>query len=282
MTACTLKPLVLCADDYAQSAGISAAIRRLAGMGRLTATSAMVLSPRWPQDAAALAPLRGHIDVGLHLDWTSPFAQARGHGMGLQQAMRRALIGGFDRTAARAEIERQLDAFEAAWGAPPDHVDGHQHVQQFAGIRQALVDSLRQRYGGQARPPWLRLSCAPAGQRDLKARIIGALGGNSLKKLAARVDLPTATALSGIYNFEGSTDAYAAHMARWLAGSAAGTVLMCHPGDAQASGTAEPDDPIALARKREAQFLASERFAAQLAQHRIQLVRGSTLFSGTT
>ena len=281
-TDATLKPLVLCADDYAQSPGISAAIRQLAAQGRLTATSALVLSPHWPREAEALAPLKGQLDVGLHLDWTSPFAQARGHGMPLGAAMRRALTGGFDRAAARAEIERQLDAFEAAWGAPPDHVDGHQHVQQFAGIREALVDSLRQRYGGQARPPWLRLSCAPAGQRDLKARIIGALGANALKKLAARADLPSATALSGIYNFEGSADAYAAHMARWLASSAAGTVLMCHPGDAGASGTGEPDDPIALAREREAQFLASERFAAQLAQHRIQLVRGSTLFSGTT
>ena len=274
-----LKPLVLCADDYAQSAGISAAIRRLADMGRLTATSAKVLSPRWPQDAAALAPLRGRIDVGLHLDWTSPFAQARGHGMGLPQTMRRALFGGFDRAAARAEIDRQLDAFEAAWGAPPDHVDGHQHVQQFAGIREALVDSLRQRYGGGATAPWLRLSRPPAGQRDLKARIIAAFGANALETIAGRADLPRATALSGIYDFRGDADAYAGHMARWLKDSDAGTVLMCHPGDAD---EAAADDPIAPAREREAQFLASARFAEQLAQHHIQLVKGSTLFSPTT
>ena len=61
------KPLVLCADDYAQSAAISTAIRRLAMQGRLSATSAMVLSPRWPEEAAALrTEARGRIDVGLY------------------------------------------------------------------------------------------------------------------------------------------------------------------------------------------------------------------------
>ena len=45
---------------------------------------------------------------------------------------------------------------------------------------------------------------------------------------------------------------------------------------------AAADDPIAPAREREAQFLASARFAEQLAQHHIQLVKGSTLFSPTT
>jgi predicted glycoside hydrolase/deacetylase ChbG (UPF0249 family) len=36
-------------------------------------------------------------------------------------------------TTARVVIERQLDAFEAHWKAPPDYVDGHQHVQQIDG-----------------------------------------------------------------------------------------------------------------------------------------------------
>ena len=74
------KPLVLCADDYAQHAGVTQAVLALADAGRLTATSAMVLSPRWPADAAPLRERRGRIDVGLHLDFTSDFAIATGHG----------------------------------------------------------------------------------------------------------------------------------------------------------------------------------------------------------
>ncbi|MEO7954299.1 MAG: ChbG/HpnK family deacetylase, partial [Polaromonas sp.] len=125
------KRLILCADDFALNAPVSEGIAALARAGRLSATSAMVLSPRWAADAALLRELRGQIDIGLHLDWTSGFARAAGHGMSLSAAMLKAVLGGFDQAAARTVIARQLDAFESVWQAPPDHIDGHQHVQQF-------------------------------------------------------------------------------------------------------------------------------------------------------
>jgi len=270
------KPIVLCADDYAQDAGISAGIRALAAQGRLSATSAMVLSPRWREDAAPLRELRGQIDVGLHLDWTSPFDIAAGHGLPLGAAMRCALLGGFDPAAARTAIERQLDAFEAAWGAPPDHVDGHQHVQQFAGIRQALVGALRQRYGAQAVRPWLRISRAPRGQRDLKARVIAALGANALESIAADAGLPCAPGLTGIYGFDGDDTGYARRLSVWLAASPAGTVLMCHPGLAEGAAAG---DPIAAARQRESHCLAGDDLPRALASAGAQLARGSALYS---
>ena len=93
------KSLVLCADDYAQHAGVTQAVLALATQGRLGATSAMVLSPRWREDAAPLRELRDRIDVGLHLDFTSDFAIDAGHGLPLGAAMRRALWGGFDADA---------------------------------------------------------------------------------------------------------------------------------------------------------------------------------------
>ncbi|NCN97004.1 MAG: ChbG/HpnK family deacetylase, partial [Rhodoferax sp.] len=164
--------VIVCADDFAVHQSASLGIAKLARMGRISATSAMVLSPRWAQDVALLHELRGQIDVGLHLDWTSDFAVAAGHGLSLGQAMRRALLGGFDVTLTRGVIERQLDLFEARWKAPPDFVDGHQHVQQFAGIRQALVALLQQRYGTQVAPPYLRISRAPPGLNNLKSLVI--------------------------------------------------------------------------------------------------------------
>ena len=68
MTVAALPALVLCADDYALHAGVTEAVLYLARAGRLSATSAMVLSPRWADDAAPLRELRGQVDVGLHLD----------------------------------------------------------------------------------------------------------------------------------------------------------------------------------------------------------------------
>src|ERR1035437_5495376 len=150
------KGVILCADDFALHASLSIGIVKLAARGRHSATSAMVLSPRWAQDVALLQDLRGRIDVGLHLDWTSGFAVAAGHGLALGAAMLKAVLGGFGRAAAlaatRSVIDRQLDLFELQWKAAPDFVDGHQHVPQFAGIRHALVQALIQRYGAAREP----------------------------------------------------------------------------------------------------------------------------------
>ncbi|TAM43065.1 MAG: ChbG/HpnK family deacetylase [Burkholderiaceae bacterium] len=269
-----MKPLVLCADDFAVHAGASRGIAQLARQGRLSATSAMVLSPRWPQDVALLQELRGRIDVGLHLDWTSEFAQAAGHGLPLGAAMRRSLLGGFDRAAAQGVIERQLDLFEAQWQAPPDHVDGHQHVQQFAGIREPLVELLAHRYPG--RLPYLRVSQVRAGTGErlgFKSRVISALGANAIEKIADSAGMQMAKALLGVYDFEGDAARYAALMDGWLAGAPAGGLLMCHPAQA-----AERGDGIGAARQREYGYLASAEFAAALARAQVMLVRGAVAY----
>jgi len=268
-------PIVLCADDYAQSAGVSAAVCQLARAGALSATSAMTLSPRWREDAAPLRELRGRLDVGLHLDFTSGFARAAGCGLSLGAAMRRALLGGWDRGAAREAIARQLDAFEAAWQAPPDHVDGHQHVQQFAGIREPLVELLARRYG--PRPPWLRISRPPAGQAGAKGWLIARMGADALASLATAHGLPHSSWLTGIYGFKGGAAAYAHRMAGWLAQPPAGAVLMCHP----AAGADEGGDPIAPARQWELAHLSSPAFAAQCTAAGVRIVRGSDLYSST-
>lgn len=261
--------VIVCADDFAINASTSMGIAKLAQMGRISATSAMVLSPHWAQDAALLQDLHGQLDVGLHLDWTSDFALAAGHGLSLGAAMRRALLGGFDRAQASTVIERQLDAFESHWQAPPDFVDGHQHVQQFAGIREALVATLVQRYGSQAVKPYLRISRAPPGLADLKSRVIGWMGASALESIAASANLVMARGLFGIYNFDGGPSHYAALMTRWLARAPAGAILMCHPAQA-----AEPEDAIGIARAQEFAYLASPDFARALQQAKVTVVRG--------
>lgn len=262
-----MKALVVCADDFAASLGVSRGIAELAALGRISATSVMVLSPRWPEDVALLRDLRGRIDVGLHLDWTSAFACAAGHGMSLGAAMRKALLGGFDQAAARAVIARQLDAFEAYWGARPDHVDGHQHVQQFDGIRQALVGLLSERYGPAG--PWLRLSRVPSVQADFKSRVITAMGAQALQKLAAAAQLGCTPYLSGVYDFKGDAERYAALMTHWLQTTPQGGLIMCHP-----SALSVADDGPGPARRREWDYLKSDAFLQTLAGLQVRLTRG--------
>ncbi len=272
-----IKDLILCADDFALNASVSTGIASLAGLGRLSATSAMVLSPRWASDAALLRELRGRVDVGLHLDWTSEFALAAGHGLSLGAAMRQSILGGFNATTARTVIEHQLDAFEAIWQAPPDFVDGHQHVQQFDGIRQALVQALVARYGAQGTPmPYLRVSRAPAERFDLKCRVITTIGANALEKIAAHAGLKRARALFGIYDFSGNGARYAALMAQWLRQAEPGSIVMCHPASAS-----EPGDAIGAARAIEYAYLSGPGLSAALASAGVRWVRGESLTRAT-
>ena len=267
--------VVLCADDFAISAPVSQAIVQLAQTQRLSATSTMVLSPRWPQDADLLQGLRGQIDVGLHLDWSSEFAIAQGHGHSLAQVMLRSVLapkmGGLQTAAVAAEIERQLDAFESVWQAPPDHIDGHQHVQQFGTIRKALLQILARRYG--ARQPYLRVSRPPPGPADFKGQVMAAWGSTALVHEASRLRIPTAPALSGIYDLFNESSDYAERMGAWLAQVPDKTLLMCHP------GRPETSDAHACSRVAEWRYLQSDAFAVEQKQRHVRLVRGSEIYT---
>ena len=267
MQSASPKRLVICADDFAFSEGVSVAVAQLARLGRVTATSAMVLSPRWSRDAALLSELRGRIDVGLHLDWTSEFAAGAGHGLSLGQAMVRSITGRFDHELVKGVIERQLDAFEAHWKSAPDHVDGHQHVHQFNGIRAPLLEILDRRYGTGA-GPYLRVS-RPVGGVGLKGRVIAAMGAAPMQRELVARGRAGSPALTGLYGFDGMSDGYAALAEGWLHAAPAGTILMCHP-----ASQALPDDAIGAARMREFDFWRSAGASAALARANAVPARG--------
>ncbi len=299
------KRVIVCADDFAVHGGASHGIAALARSARISATSVMVLSPRWPQDVHLLKDLPQAIDVGLHLDWTSDFAIASGHGMSLYSAMLQATLGGFGRAAAavqtRAVIERQLDAFEAHWKAPPDYVDGHQHVQQFAGIREALLQVLVKRYGADhplnvtasaarqsmhgspqafglrddekddrsGRLPYLRISRAPHGLADLKSRVIAAMGASALQKLVLQAGLPVVAVLLGVYDFAGDQKRYGALMEGWLKAAPERSIIMCHPAEELVQ-----HDALGAARLREFKYLSGAQFPEALERASVRIVRG--------
>lgn len=259
MTSAT-RTLVVCADDYAMHPLIDAAVQRLSEAGRLSATSCMSTAPRWRQAAAALLPLRGRLQLGLHFNLTE------GHGghceaHSLPQVLLRAYTARLGAARLRTLWRAQLDAFEDAVGSPPDFIDGHQHVHQLPGVRRALLAELRARYGS-GPLPWLRAT-APAGGlwRDPKAGVIGLLGGWSAPRRWRRAGLATNHGFAGVYGFDAPTpQAYGEHMRAWLAQLGDGGLLMCHPATAPV-----PDDAIGAQRPVEFAYLASDAFAALLA-----------------
>ena len=271
-------PVVLCADDYAMNGGIDEAILDLAARGRISATSCMTNAPGWPAAAARLRELDGRIGVGLHLTltWGAPLGRMPGLAPDrafptLGRLLSRSSRGGFGPGEVAAEVARQLRAFVAALGRPPDFVDGHQHVHVLPGIRGPLLGVLAGAgLGGRL---WLRdPSDRPASilARRLsagKALFVGALA-TGFRAGAERAGFTANRGFSGFGPFDPGRDP-GPDMAAHLDALGPAPVVMCHPG---VESPADAADEIAAARHREAAYLCSSAFADLLARRAISLV----------
>ncbi|ALM84779.1 hypothetical protein ASB57_18985 [Bordetella sp. N] len=227
----------------------------------------MTHAPAFQQDARSLAEL--DVDAGVHLNFTEALGQP-GLYLPLSQLIARSYTRTLDAPRVARQIERQLDAFEAAMGRQPDFIDGHQHVHQLPQIRQALLAILARRYGAAA--PWVRCS-APGEQAGLpgalrwKARVIGALGAYSFSRAATAAGLRSNRRLLGVYDFRGGSEAYVALLPLWLRNMRDGDLLMCHPAMPQPGDTG-----MAAQRGAEFQVLNDTGFAATLLRQGLSLV----------
>lgn len=232
-------PLVVCADDYALTPGISRAIRELIAAGRISATSAMTVCPWWAEEAPALAAVAGNADIGLHLTLTDqsplgamPTLAPSGRLPPVDRLVRASLLGRLPLAEIEAEIERQLVAFVDVWGRPPAHVDGHHHVHQLPGVRGALFRVLGQQRFGR---PYLR-SCYETPARIIargvvpsKAMIISTLGVNFARS-ARRRGFTLNDGFSGVYDLGATGQPIAEVFARFVRHLGPRPLAMCHPG----------------------------------------------------
>ncbi len=250
----------LCVDDFGLHAAINDAVLALQQQGRVGATSAMVDGSAWVEGARALQAIPPQqLDVGLHLDLTELTTDAAYvPRRPLRSLWQDSYLGRLDAQALRAEITRQLDAFESALGRAPAYVDGHQHVHQLPQVREALLQVLAERFANVHCRPWLR-DTRPGGGLSaglgnaFKAAVIAGLGRASLQQQARALGFAGNRRLLGVYGFSGDAHHYQQLLTAWLQSARDGDLIMCHP----ASG-AVPGDAIATARCIEFQVLASE------------------------
>lgn len=248
------------------NAAVDAGILGLAGRGRLSGASCLVDGPTFEAGARRLAD--SGLQLGLHLNFTESFGQA-GPCQPLSSLIASAYLRRLPRRALQASIERQLRRFEYRIGRVPDYVDGHQHVHQLPGVREALVEAM----GRYPEPrPWLRDTGNPraAGlplRLRAKAWVIAALGAASLRRQARARGLRTSGGFLGVYDFQGGVPAYLSWMRRWLGACRDGDVLMCHP----ALGP-DPRDALSAQRQAEFEVLGGEAMADLLAHYRISIV----------
>ena len=273
----------LCADDYGISPGVNRAICDLIAMGRLNATSVMVVGPALGrdevaalQDVVAERSARGNrCGVGLHVTLTAPFRPLTMHfrpadgGMflSLPTMLQRGFVRRLDREIIQSEISAQFSAFVDLFGRAPDFADGHQHVQLFPVVRDAFLAAVAAnapgawvRQGGSNRPLLKRLNSP-------KALLLDALS-RQFRKRAARANIPFNTAFAGAYDYLRKPD-FAALMQQFLHGLPDGALVMCHPGFVDE--TLESLDPLTHQREHEHAFLASEQFAALMAANKVTL-----------
>lgn len=261
-----MKKIVVCADDYNISPGVSKAIRELIAQGRLNATSVMTIFPGLEEEAKALAstPSPNPVQIGLHLTLSGGFTPlvspptATGDGKlpdfrALFSPLARLKVS---RNATALEIEAQILAFERAFGRMPDYVDGHQHCHIAPAIRKVFVETVARL----APKAWVR-QCAPAQKlallsADNKTRVIGALSFR-LARLARKAGLAVNPSFSGAYDFAGP-DRFADVFPRFLKELTDGGVAMVHPGFVD--DTLRARDILVERREEEYFLLSSERF----------------------
>jgi hypothetical protein len=257
--------IILCADDYAMSAGVSRGIAELAAARRLSAISALVTAARWPEDAEALLAKRGHLSIGLHLNLTlgpplGPMPRLAPFGAfpSLGQLAGRALLGLLDIAEVRGEVERQLDRFEQGLGFPPDHLDGHQHVHALPGVRRALIEAVAARYP--RRPPLIRVpsslghALAGPGRARAKAAAV-ALLGLGLAGALRKAGLPANDTFAGFSRFN-VAEPYERELRAAMRAPGQRHIVMCHPGhpDAELARL----DPVVARRGMEYEVLMRE------------------------
>lgn len=258
--------ILLSADDYAMTDGVSRSIEELARAGRLSAASALVTSRHWPELGRRLASLRGEIAIGLHFNLTlgrplgsMPTLAPDGQFPGIGDLTQRALGGGIDPDEIAAEATRQIDRFESVAGYAPDYIDGHQHVHALAGIRDGVLMAIAAR----------RLSPQPmirdpgdslAGMASRRTAVVKAMTLYWLSRgfgpAARRAGLAVNDSFAGVSDFAPKQTEREFERAAIAAGPV--HIVMCHPGYPDAELAAL--DPVVERRKVEHDALMRRDF----------------------
>lgn len=139
--------LIVNADDYGLTRGVSEGILAAHRHGIVTSTTVLVTGQIAP-DLVARARDSG-LGLGVHVNLTlgSPITKGRslvdGSGRFVRDPRRAAAVAEAD--DVRAEVEAQLDRFEKLFKRAPTHFDSHHHVGLYAPVRDVVLDVARER-----------------------------------------------------------------------------------------------------------------------------------------
>ncbi|MBM3663885.1 MAG: ChbG/HpnK family deacetylase [Actinobacteria bacterium] len=227
--------LIVNADDYGLTPGVSAGILRAHRHGIVSSTTALAVGPAFAAHAPALVD--SGLPTGAHLGVVGedpPVLSAREvpslvdeHGrfpLTWKTFVRRAALGRIDPDDLRHEFRAQLDVLRSA-GVDPTHIDAHQNLHLWPTVTTVVLELAREQ-----RIPALRLtrtrqwSPTSFGVRTLSA---------VLERRARRAGMVVPAASTGL-DEAGHLDParLVASIASLAASGAASAELATHPGEA--------------------------------------------------
>lgn len=265
----------LVADDYGLSRGVNSAIRDLLARKRISATSVMVVAPAFvSEETRALAAIDSRPALGLHVTLTAPFRPLTndyaplfvGAFPTLGRTAAAALLGQIDPAKVAHEVEAQIAAFAAAFGRPPDFVDGHQHVHLLPRVSAGFLMAVQNR----APNAWIRQCGRPKQARSLniKAMLLDKFS-DRFRRRASALGIRTNPVFAGAYVFRPEAR-YADLFPQFLAGMRDGGVIMCHPGIVDA--TLRALDPLTTLREKEYEYFKGDAYPALLRERGLALL----------
>ena len=276
------KQIIICADDFAQNPDITEGILILARERRVNAISCMVNSVYWGDASQELAAVSFDGYIGLHLNLTfgqplsSLWRKCEGEEFyPLSVLLKKLYLGKIARETLEAEIQAQIDVFSHAMHIYPDFIDGHQHVQQFPGVREALL-AVHDKIMGHTNNDESEdeeheytdsfFRNTSNGSSDLfslsgfpKKQVLSLLGGKKFKKLLTLEQIPTNSSFAGLYNFKNACN-YRKYFQKFLSQTENGGIIMCHPG----SFSKDAVDPLYKYRHHELTYLMSDVFLTDM------------------
>ena len=141
-----MRRLIINADDFGLSAGVTAGILEAHAAGTVTSTSMMVGCPGW-EDAVSQRRPASSLGIGLHFNLLvgRPLTPARsltvsqtGAFLPLAALVRRALAGRLSGEEVEAECVAQIAAMRHA-GIVATHIDSHRHTHALPVVRGAVA-----------------------------------------------------------------------------------------------------------------------------------------------
>jgi hypothetical protein len=160
------KQLIVNADDYGLTAGVSAGIRHAHLKGILTSTTALMNRPNVEAELKIAAQESPNLGIGVHLNLTSgepvlPPPQVPTlmkvldpHDHGLHQL---DMISQLNMKEVEAEWRAQIEKFVRATGHAPDHLDSHHHSSYYTPELCSLMLDFAREYHCPIRSPFVNL-----------------------------------------------------------------------------------------------------------------------------